>query len=67
VRVLTDVSVVKTLYPEIIDDLTQVGQVQQGKIQPVLIAQAVLDTQINTKNKKWFYQYVDKNQEQDVQ
>jgi hypothetical protein len=61
------VAVVKTLYPEIIDDLTQVGQVQQGKIQPVLIAKAVLDTQINTKNKKWFYQYVDKNQEQDVQ
>jgi len=65
-RVLADVPVVKTLYPKIIDDLAQVRQVQQRKIQAILFPQLVLHPQVDAKYEQRLYQQVDKDEEEDV-
>ena len=60
-----NVGIVEVLNAKIADDLKNIGQKQEGKIEPVFPFRcAVLNLQINTKNKKWLYQYVDKNQKQ---
>ena len=63
----TDVPVVKTLKPKIIKNLENIGQVHQGKIKAVVLPNAVLHIQVNTKNKGWFDEQVDAQQKQQVQ
>lgn len=61
-----DVAVVEALNAEIIDDLKNIGQVQQREIKPVIRSNAVLHRQVDPENERRFDQQVDKNQEQDV-
>jgi len=65
-RVLADVPVVKALNAEIIENLKNIGQIHQRKIQSVFLARPVLHRQVDPKNKKRLYQQVDKEQEKDV-
>ena len=62
-----DMGIVKVLNAKIADDLKNIGQKQKGKIKPIIAFRcAVLNLQVDAKNKKWLYQYVDKNQKQDI-
>ena len=65
-RVLADVPVVKTLNPEIIENLKKVRQIHQCKIQTVFLTRPVLHRQVDPENKKRLYQKVDKEQEKNV-
>ena len=65
---LADVAVVEILNAEVVQDLEQVGNVEQRKIQAIVaVGHAVLYRQINAEDKKRLDQQVDKNQEQDVE
>lgn len=65
-RVLADVAVIKTLDSEIIENLKNIGQIHERKIQTVVLPGPVLYAQVDPKNKKRLYQQVDKEQEKDV-
>ena len=61
------VAVVETLNTEIVEYLKNIGQVEQGEIQPVIRPDPVLHRQVNAENEKGLYQEVDKDQEEDVE
>jgi hypothetical protein len=63
---LADVPVVETLNPEVVEYLEDIRQVHQREIQPIVRSDPVLYRQIDPENEKRLYQYVDKEQEKDV-
>ncbi|MCE2822660.1 MAG: hypothetical protein LW693_09570 [Saprospiraceae bacterium] len=67
IRVLTDMPVVETLDTKIIDNLRQVGQIEQRKIESVPLSQPVLHPQINTKDEQRLDQQVDQHQQDEIE
>ena len=60
--------VVEILNPEIVQDLKQVGKIEQREIQPVIaFGQSILHREVDTENKKRLDQDIDQDQEQDVE
>ena len=64
---LAEVTTVKILYPEVIQYLKNIGQVEQREIQTVVLPYPVLHGQVDAENEKGLYQEIDKDQEQDVE
>ena len=61
---LGNVAVVKILYAEVVDDLQEVGKIEQGKVKPVIAGwYRILNRSVNAKNVKWLDQQVDTQQE----
>jgi hypothetical protein len=60
---LADVPVIETLDAEIIENLEQIGQIEQGEIRSVLFPRPVLNPEVNTEDESRFYQQIDKNQQ----
>ena len=62
-----DMAIGKTLNAKIAQNLKQISKGEQGKIQTVIVFRyGILNPKINSKNKKWLYQEVDKNQKQHI-
>ena len=61
--VLTDVSVVETLNPEVVQDLKKVSEVEQREIGTVVFPNAILHPKVNPKYKNRLYQEIDKDEQ----
>ena len=61
--VLTDVAVIETLNPEIVQDLKKVGEVEQREIGPIMFSHPILHPEVDAKYEYWLYQEVDKDEE----
>ena len=64
---LADEAVVESLDTEIVQNLENEGKIEQGEIQAVIGPYPVLHREVDAEDKKGLNQYIDKDQEQDVE
>ena len=64
---LTNIPVVEILDAKVVQNLKNVGQVQQGEIQSIIGPDFVLHVQVDSEYKNRLYQQVDKEQQENIE
>ena len=63
----SDVSAVETVNSKVIKNLQQIGEIQQCKVNSISFStNSILNSSVNTKNKKWLDQQIDRNQKDNI-